>query len=188
MPAPTDEAHKLRLLQATARPAFANERVQTNAAAQVVFKLKAPWRDGITHLVLWRDTNSPVDCSCQPKGPSSARARPASLSPLAFMQRLAALVPRPKLHLTRCGVRITSLRELSVPPLRAQGVLAPDAKPRALVVPHKPEPPAQAALPAECQATCAHYRPMRLSRAKLLKRVFEIDMELAQSGALTGVR
>jgi len=105
------------------------------------------------------------------------------LSPLAFMQRLAALVPRPKLHLTRFGVRITSLRELSVPPLRAHGVLAPDAKPRALVVPQEPEPPAQAALPAECQATCAHYRPVRLSRAKLLKRVFEIDMELAQSAA-----
>ena len=53
VPAPTDEAHKLRLLQATARPAFANERVQTNAAAQVVFKLKAAWRGGTTHLVLW---------------------------------------------------------------------------------------------------------------------------------------
>ena len=75
------------------------------------------------------------------------------------MQRLAALVPRPKLHLTRFGVRITSPRELSVPPLREHGVLAPDAKPRALVVPHKPEPPAQDALPAECQATCAHLPP-----------------------------
>jgi len=42
VPAPTDEAHRLRLLQATARPAFANERVQTNAAGQVVLKLKTP--------------------------------------------------------------------------------------------------------------------------------------------------
>ena len=33
------------------RPALANERVQTNAAGQVVLKLKTPWRDGITHLV-----------------------------------------------------------------------------------------------------------------------------------------
>ena len=31
--------------------------------------------------------------------------------------------------------------------------------------------------PAECGANCAHHRPMRLSWAKLLKRVFEIDME-----------
>jgi hypothetical protein len=29
------------------RPALANERVQTNAAGQVVLKLKTPWRDGI---------------------------------------------------------------------------------------------------------------------------------------------
>ena len=45
------------------RPALANERVQTNAAGQVVLKLKTPWRDGTTHLVM---------------------------SPLEFMQRLAA--------------------------------------------------------------------------------------------------
>lgn len=37
-------------------------------------KLKTPWRDGSTHLVM---------------------------SPLGFMQRLAALVPRPRLHLIR---------------------------------------------------------------------------------------
>ena len=54
------------------RPALANERLQTNAAGQVVLKLKTPWRDGTTHLVM---------------------------SPLEFMQRLAALVPRPRLHL-----------------------------------------------------------------------------------------
>jgi len=83
------------------RPALANERVQTNAAGQVVLKLKTAWLDGTTHLVLRQDTNSPVDCLCQPKGPSSARARPARLSPLEFMQRLAALVPRPRLHLIR---------------------------------------------------------------------------------------
>ena len=54
--------------------ALANERVQTNAAGQVVLKLKTPWRDGSSHLVM---------------------------SPLEFMQRLAALVPRPRLHLIR---------------------------------------------------------------------------------------
>jgi hypothetical protein len=30
----------------------ANERVQYNAADQVVLKLKTPWRDGTTHLVI----------------------------------------------------------------------------------------------------------------------------------------
>ncbi len=66
------------------RPALSGERVQINAAGQVQLKLKTPWRDGTTHLVM---------------------------SPLEFMQRLAALVPRPRLHLIRFGVRITSLRE-----------------------------------------------------------------------------
>jgi len=37
---------------AITRPALVNERVQTNGAGQVVLKLKAPWRDGTTHLVL----------------------------------------------------------------------------------------------------------------------------------------
>jgi hypothetical protein len=56
------------------RPALANERVQTNAAGHVALRLKTPWRDGTTHLVM---------------------------SPLEFMQRLAALVPGPRLNLIR---------------------------------------------------------------------------------------
>jgi hypothetical protein len=109
------------------RPALANERVQTNAAGQAVLKLKTAWRDGTTHLVI---------------------------SPLEFMQRLAALVPRPRLHL-----------------IRFHGVLAPNAKLRAMVVPQEPEPRAQAAPPAECEVDCAHRRPVRRSWAKLLKRM-----------------
>ena len=81
------------------------------------------------------------------------------MSPLEFMQRLAALVPRPRLHL-----------------IRLHGVLAPNAKLRAQGLPQEPEPSAQAAAPAECEATSEHHRPVRLSWAKLLKRVFEIDM------------
>ena len=116
---------------ARARPRT-EERVQTNAAGQVVLELKTPWRDGTTHLVM---------------------------SPLEFMQRLAALVSRPRLHL-----------------IRFLGVLALNAKLRAQVVPQEPDPPALAAPSAGCEATCAHRRPVRLSWAKLLKRVFEIDM------------
>ena len=66
--------HHPPALQAAPGQGLANERVQTNAAGQVVLKLKTPWRDGTTHLVM---------------------------SPLEFMQRLAALVPRPRLHLIR---------------------------------------------------------------------------------------
>ena len=83
------------------RPALANERVQTNAAGQVVLKLKTSWRDGTTHLLM---------------------------SPLEFMQRLAARATEGRPTGARAqtqaaphplGVRVTSLREVSGPPLRA---------------------------------------------------------------------
>jgi len=57
--------------------------------------------------------------------------------------------------------------------IRFHGVLAPNAKLRALVVPQELKPLAQAAPPVECEAPCAHHRPVRPSWAKLLKRVFE---------------
>jgi Putative transposase len=76
------------------RPALSDGRVQLDAARQVELRLKTPCRDGTTHLVM---------------------------SPLEFMQRLAALVPRPPLLLTRF-----------------HGVLAPKATLRPLVVPRGP--------------------------------------------------
>jgi hypothetical protein len=101
------------------------------------------------------------------------------MSPLEFMQRLAALVPRPRLHLIRFGVRITSLREVSGPPLRNHGVLAPNAKLRALVVPQGPqmqEAASEAAAAAECEVESLQARPNRISWARLLKRVFCSDI------------
>jgi hypothetical protein len=56
------------------RPAIANGRLCINREGNVVLKLKTPWRNGATHIVL---------------------------TPMEFMQRLAALVPRPRLHLIR---------------------------------------------------------------------------------------
>ena len=44
-------------------------------------------------------------------------------------------------------------------------------------MPQEIERPTQATAPVECEAICAHHRPVRLSWAKLLKRVFEIDMD-----------
>ena len=69
-------------------------------------------------------------------------------------------MPRPRLHL-----------------IRFHGVLAPNAKLRAMVVPQEPEASAQEATPTECEAKCAHHRPVRLSWARLLKRVLELDLE-----------
>src|SRR5262245_51303593 len=73
------------------RPAIANERLKRNRAGQVVLQLKSPYKDGTTHIVM---------------------------EPLEFMERLAALVPRPRLHL-----------------IRFHGVLAPNAKLRSKIVP-----------------------------------------------------
>jgi hypothetical protein len=79
------------------------------------------------------------------------------MAPLEFMQRLAALVPRPRLHL-----------------IRFHGVLAPNAALRSQIVPGEPDqaPPT----PDEHGAAPSASAPTRLSWAQLLKRVFEIDM------------
>jgi hypothetical protein len=135
-----DRTRLEQLCRYITRPALSDERVQLNAAGQVELKLKTPWRDGTTHLVM---------------------------SPLEFMQRLAALVPRPRLHLSRF-----------------HGVLAPNAKLRALVVPQAQ--PAQAQATSEAAAAAEwiesevepfQARPQRISCARLLKRVFDIDMQ-----------
>ena len=76
----------------------------------------------------------------------------APASPLEFMQRLAALVPRPRLHL-----------------IRFHGVLAPNAGLRAAIVPG----PAK----SEPADEHAHGAPARMSWARLLKRVFDLDLE-----------
>jgi hypothetical protein len=78
------------------RPAIANERLKRNRAGDVVLQLKSAFKDGTTHIVM---------------------------EPLEFMQRLAALVPRPRLHL-----------------IRFHGVLAPNAKWRREIIPTPPEP------------------------------------------------
>jgi len=81
------------------------------------------------------------------------------MTPLEFLQRLAALVPRPRLHL-----------------IRFHGVLAPNATLRAQIVPGAPD---QVSAPAEPGAeTPSASTRARLNWAQLLKRVFEIDMTI----------
>ena len=111
-----------RLCRYITRPAIANERLKRDGAGDVVLQLKSAWRDGTTHI---------------------------KMLPLEFMQRLAALVPRPRLHL-----------------IRFHGVLAPNAGLRAAIVPGPPEKPGEPA------GEHAHGVP-----ARLLKRVFDIDLE-----------
>ena len=108
------------------------ERLSRNAKGQVVLQLKSPYRDCTTHIVM---------------------------HPQEFMQRLAALVPRPRLHL-----------------IRFHGVLAPNAKLRAAVI---PQPAQKDSAPAHEHA---HGQAARMSWARLLKRVFDIDVERCACG------
>jgi len=67
--------------------------------------------------------------------------------------------PRPRVHL-----------------IRYHGVLAPNAKLRALVIPRAPADAAASRGEDEVDAPCGHHRSRRMRWARLLKRVFEIDM------------
>ncbi len=99
-----------------------------------MLKLKTPWRNGTTHIVM---------------------------TPMEFMQRLAALVPRPRLHL-----------------IRFHGVLAPNARLRSQGVPV----PAQKTTTGEGDCPHEHSAPVRMTWARLLKRVFDIDIERCACG------
>ena len=88
---PRDRERLERLLRYAARPAVALERLSRLPDGRLVYRLKRMWSDGSTDVVY---------------------------EPQDFMAKLAALVPAPRVHLTRF-----------------HGILAPAAKWRPLVVP-----------------------------------------------------
>jgi hypothetical protein len=133
-----------KLCRYAARPPVVHERMSLSAdGSKVIYKLKRRYRDGSTHVVL---------------------------DPLALIERLAALVPRPRVNL-----------------VTYHGVFAPAASYRAAVVPEPPESDGEAA-----RASCPHagsaaqdsdeHEPSRLetrrrySWAELMKRVFRVDV------------
>jgi hypothetical protein len=116
------------------RPPVACERLALTASGQVRYTLKTPYRDGTTHIVL---------------------------EPLDLMARLAALVPKPRMHLTRY-----------------HGVFAPHSQHRAAVTPaHRGRgaatPPASEADPTKISTP----RHVAMSWARRLKRVFGVEIE-----------
>ena len=133
-----------QLCRTITRP-LANERVQTNAAGQVVPKLKTPWRDGTTLLVML---------------------------PLEFMQRLAArmIYERPLV----AGAKATAAPDALA--RRAGAVLHKFGRAARVGGAARVRAGAQVAQPAECEAICAHHRPVRLSWARLLMRVLDLDL------------
>ncbi len=114
-----------KLCRYIARPAVSLDRLSLNQRGQVAYTLKKPYSDGTTHIVMTQ---------------------------LELLERLAALVPRPRVHLTRFA-----------------GVFAPHFKHRALVVPKPKAPPPEPQL--------EDHKKSKLTWARLLKRVFDIDVE-----------
>ena len=120
------EAHQRskleRLCRYIPRPPIATKRLSLDRRGRVVYAYKRPCRDGSTQVVL-----EPLDC----------------------MARRAALVPRPRLNLTRF-----------------HGVFAPHGKHRARLVPHRPRGKVD-----------NDQRTAPMSWMRRLKRVFAIDIE-----------
>ena len=121
-----------RLCRYVSRPPLAAERLALTSSGQVRYTLKTAYRDGTTHIVL---------------------------EPLDLLARLAALVPPPRMHLTRF-----------------HGVFAPHSKLRSAVTPaHRgvgskavPVDPGKPITP----------RHVALCWAQRLKRVFGIDIDV----------
>ena len=116
-----------RLCRYIARPPVATTRLALTAQGQVRYTLKTPYRDGTTHVMF---------------------------EPLDFIARLAALVPKPRVHLTRY-----------------HGVFAPHSALRAQVTPagRGKKTGVSERNPAERHRT--------MTWAQRLKRVFRIDIE-----------
>ncbi len=128
-----------RICRYIARPAVAESRLSLNDTGDVIYRFKKPWDDGTTAI---------------------------KLTPLEMMERLAALVPRPRVHLTRF-----------------HGVLGPHYKYRKLIVPKKKSEltlttaaAAGAVHPADSDKPPASAK--RIAWAQLLKRVFNIDISV----------
>jgi hypothetical protein len=132
--APNERAKLERLCRYVSRPPVASERLALTASGQVRYTLKTPYRDGTTHIVL---------------------------EPLDLMARLAALVPKPRMHLTRY-----------------HGVFAPHSQHRAAVTPAQrgrgaATPPVSGADPTKPSTP----RHVAMSWARRLKRVFGVEIE-----------
>jgi hypothetical protein len=122
-----------RIYRYIARPPITEQRLSFTRNGMVRYELKTPYRDGTTHVIF---------------------------EPLDFISKLAALVPKARVNLTRF-----------------HGVFAPNSKHRSRVTPGKRGKGRQFSTiddsqdksPEECRAS--------MTWAQRLKRVFDIDVE-----------
>lgn len=160
-----------KLARYAARPPLVHERLSLSKdGTKVIYKLKRRYRDGSTHVVL--------DC-------------------LDFIGRLAALVPRPRVHLTTYhGVfaPAASLRDRVVPPPPPPAVdetpdpacshrAAVDEDDTSPATASNQPPPSPHRADGDDDATLAaapHQSPRRYSWAELMRRVHRIDVLVCQ--------
>ena len=133
-----------RLFRYIARPAVAVPRLSLSCTGKVIYTLKTPYRESLPH----------ERSECFGHGTTQV-----AFEPVDFIARLAALVPKPRVNLTRY-----------------HGVLAPNHRWRGLVTPAKRGkgakrlPNKEVASPAERHAA--------MTWAQRLKRVFSVDIEV----------
>jgi len=131
-----------RLCRYITRPAVADKRLSLSRNGMVRYELKTPYRDGTTHVIF---------------------------EPLDFISKLAALVPKPRVNLTRF-----------------HGVFAPNSKHRALVTPGKQGKGRKTKVSDDTRDKSPEERRGSMNWAQRLKRVFDIDVESCdQCGVLT---
>ena len=124
-----------RLCRYVARPALSEQRLSLTRSGNVRYELKTPYRDGTTHVIF---------------------------EPLDFIARLAALVPKPRVNLTRY-----------------HGVFAPNSPYRVTITPAKRGKGSKTttSTPAEPDDRTFMERRASMTWAQRLKRVFNIDIE-----------
>ena len=122
-----------RLCRYITRAAVSEKRLSLTNQGQVRYELKTPYRDGTTHVIF-----EPVD----------------------FIAKLAALVPRPRVNLTRF-----------------HGIFAPNSKHRALVTPAKRGKGNERKAADGQEEQIPVQRHASMTWAQRLKRVFKIDVE-----------
>jgi hypothetical protein len=122
-----------RLCRYICRPPVSEKRLFITPRGDIGYSLKTPYREGTTHVIF---------------------------EPLDFIARLAALVPPPRLNLTRF-----------------HGVFAPNSPYRARITPARRGRGATPTKPAREEDRAPAERQAAMRWAKRLKRVFQIDVE-----------
>jgi len=108
-------------------PALSEKRLSLTSASNIRYQLKTPYSNGTTHVIF---------------------------NPLDFIGRLASLVPKPRVNLTRF-----------------HGVFAPNSKHRTLVT------PAQRGKSLQEENKTPEEKRRSMTWVQRLKRVFNIDIE-----------